>query len=88
MKEYYLNVRDIACWKETVNAGDKIYLSGTVYTARDAAHKRIFEILNKNSSLFTTITNAKLDFAKLFKALSKTLYPVVITSFFKIDFLL
>ena len=58
MKEYYLNVRDIACWKEKVNAGDKIYLSGTVYTARDAAHKRIFEILNNNTELPFELKNS------------------------------
>ena len=58
MKEYYLNVKDIACWKETVTAGDKIYLSGTVYTARDAAHKRIFEILNNNAELPFELENS------------------------------
>ncbi|AKL97535.1 FumA C-terminus/TtdB family hydratase beta subunit [Endomicrobium proavitum] len=29
-----------------VQAGDKIYLSGVIYTARDAAHKRIVAALN------------------------------------------
>lgn len=30
---------------ETLRAGDLIYLSGTVYTARDAAHKRMLDNL-------------------------------------------
>ncbi len=51
MKEFFLNTKDIAFWKQTVSAGDKIYLSGTVYTARDAAHKRIFELLESGERL-------------------------------------
>ncbi len=30
-----------------LNAGDYVYLSGIIYTARDAAHKRMFEAMNK-----------------------------------------
>lgn len=30
---------------EQLNAGDYVYLSGTIYTARDAAHKRMYEAL-------------------------------------------
>lgn len=30
-----------------LHAGDRVFLSGTVYTARDAAHKRIFALLDK-----------------------------------------
>ncbi len=32
-------------------AGDRILLSGIVYTARDAAHKRIFELLDRGEAL-------------------------------------
>ena len=31
----------------TLKAGDYVYLTGTVYTARDAAHKRMYEILQE-----------------------------------------
>jgi len=31
-------------WKNTLSAGDEVELSGTVFTARDAAHRRMFEI--------------------------------------------
>ncbi len=34
-----------------ISAGDEILLSGTVYTARDAAHKRIFELLERDEAL-------------------------------------
>ncbi|MBO4267686.1 MAG: Fe-S-containing hydro-lyase [Lachnospiraceae bacterium] len=36
---------------ESLSAGDYVYLSGTVYVARDAAHKRMTEALNKGESL-------------------------------------
>ena len=34
-----------------LNAGDYVYLSGTIYTARDAAHARMNETLDKGESL-------------------------------------
>ena len=34
-----------------LNAGDYVYLSGTIYTARDAAHKRIYEALQRGERL-------------------------------------
>ena len=36
---------------QTLRAGDTIYLTGTVYTARDAGHKRMCETLAKGESL-------------------------------------
>ena len=40
--------------KETaknLKSGDYVYISGTIYTARDAAHKRMYDILKENGSL-------------------------------------
>lgn len=40
--------------KETakgLRAGDYVYLTGTIYTARDAAHKRMYEALEKGEKL-------------------------------------
>ena len=34
-----------------LNAGDYVYLTGTIYTARDAAHKRMKETLDQNQPL-------------------------------------
>ena len=34
-----------------LKAGDYVYLSGIIYTARDAAHKRMYEALQKNEPL-------------------------------------
>ena len=36
---------------EQLQAGDYVYLSGTIYTARDAAHKRMYESLKKGEEL-------------------------------------
>ena len=35
----------------TLKAGDYVYLTGTIYTARDAAHKRMFEALMEGKNL-------------------------------------
>ena len=40
--------------EETVKelkAGDFVYISGTIYTARDAAHKRMYEAMKKGESI-------------------------------------
>lgn len=36
---------------KTLKAGDYVYLSGVMYTARDAAHKRMYDSLNKGEKL-------------------------------------
>ena len=51
MKEYYLNTNNINEWVEKLEKGDRVYLSGTIYTARDAAHKKIVALLNENKPL-------------------------------------
>ncbi len=35
----------------TLRAGDYVYITGTIYTARDAAHKRMDETLNRGEEL-------------------------------------
>ncbi|MCM1162621.1 MAG: Fe-S-containing hydro-lyase [Roseburia sp.] len=36
---------------DTLKAGDYVYISGTIYTARDAAHKRMYEAIEKGENL-------------------------------------
>ena len=43
--------------KEELTAGDYVYLTGTIYTARDAAHKRMQEALEKGEKLPIDIVN-------------------------------
>ena len=38
-------------------AGDYVYLTGTIYTARDAAHKRMYEALQKGEPLPIDVNN-------------------------------
>lgn len=42
---------------ETLKAGDYVYISGTIYTARDAAHKRLYEALQKGEQLPVSMEN-------------------------------
>lgn len=35
----------------SLNSGDYVYITGTIYTARDAAHKRMYEALAANEKL-------------------------------------
>lgn len=41
-----------------LRAGDTVLLTGTVYTARDAAHKRMVEMLQKGETLPFDVNNA------------------------------
>lgn len=41
-----------------LKAGDMVYLSGTIYTARDAAHKRLIELINSGKDLPFNIEGA------------------------------
>lgn len=48
-----LNQEDAA----SLRAGDYVYLTGTIYTARDAAHKRMYEALSDGKSLPIQLRN-------------------------------
>lgn len=45
-----VNIEELALNPQIVESGQKIFLSGTVYTARDAAHARIINILDKGAN--------------------------------------
>lgn len=47
----YLNVPLSAEDAKSLRSGDYVYLTGTIYTARDAAHKRMYEALEKGETL-------------------------------------
>lgn len=42
---------------ENLKSGDYIYLTGTIYTARDAAHKRLYESMLKGEELPIALDN-------------------------------
>ena len=43
---------------KTMKAGDFVYITGTIYTARDAAHKRMEETLHRGEELPFPLTAA------------------------------
>lgn len=47
----------------SLRAGDRVVLSGTIYTARDAAHKRFFELLDRGESLPIDLKGAVIYYA-------------------------
>lgn len=63
MNEYYLSTDNINEWAENLVAGDRVLLSGTVYTARDAAHKKIKEIVSVGGELPFCIKNSVVYYA-------------------------
>lgn len=63
MAEYYINTDEIKEYSNKLNAGDSVFLSGVVYTSRDAAHKRIFEILENGGELPFVINGASIYYA-------------------------
>lgn len=46
-----------------LRAGDRVLLSGVIYTARDAAHKRMFQLLDENKPLPFPLEGAVIYYA-------------------------
>ncbi len=63
MSDLRVNTRNIAEVAPTLKAGQRILLSGTVYTSRDAAHKRIKELLDKGEPIPYPLENASVYYA-------------------------
>lgn len=42
---------------KSLKSGDYVYITGTIYTARDAAHKRMYETLREGESLPIELSN-------------------------------
>lgn len=63
MSEYNLDTKNINEWVTTLNVGDIVNLSGYLYTARDAAHKRIAEALENGDKLPFELENSVVYYA-------------------------
>lgn len=63
MAEYRINTSEIKQYAEKLTAGDTVLLSGTVYTSRDAAHKRIKELIDKGGKLPYDLNGASVYYA-------------------------
>ncbi|MCI6649495.1 MAG: Fe-S-containing hydro-lyase [Lachnospiraceae bacterium] len=56
--EVHMNLPITAEKADSLHAGDFVYLSGQMYVARDAAHKRLMELIEKNQKLPIDIKDA------------------------------
>lgn len=63
MAEYSFESTQLIEYAEKLKAGDRVYLSGVVYTARDAAHKRIKSMLDNGETLPFDLNNALIYYA-------------------------
>lgn len=58
-----LNTNELKEKARSLRAGDKVLLSGTVYTSRDAAHKRIKALLDSGGELPYALDGAAIYYA-------------------------
>ena len=58
-----LNTKTLPKMAGSLKAGDRVLLSGTIYTARDAAHKRMFQMLDQGEPLPFPIEGAVIYYA-------------------------
>ena len=61
--EYKLDASQLRAYAPILRAGDRVILSGTVYTARDAAHKRIAAAIESCSKLPYELKHAVIYYA-------------------------
>lgn len=61
--EYILNTNELRDFAPRLRAGDRVVLSGTVYTSRDAAHKRIAECIRNGEPLPYDLKDAVIYYA-------------------------
>ena len=60
---YSLTTRELIQIRSTLRCGDRVLLSGTIYTARDAAHKRLFALLDQGLPLPFDLEGAVIYYA-------------------------
>ena len=63
MSAVSVNTAELAARLPELRAGDRVLLSGTIYTARDAAHKRLFELLDAGKPLPFELKGAVIYYA-------------------------
>lgn len=63
MNEISLHANELRSKTPALRAGDRVLLSGTIYTARDAAHKRLFALLDAGEPLPFDLQDALIYYA-------------------------
>lgn len=61
--EYIINTNQLREYAPRLKAGDRVILSGTVYTSRDAAHKRITQYIEDGKALPYDLKDAVIYYA-------------------------
>lgn len=60
---YHLTTDQLRDFLPKLRSGDRVLLSGTIYTARDAAHKRLFALLDEGKELPFPLRDAVIYYA-------------------------
>ncbi len=63
MKEFKFSTTELKEHIDELSAGDKVLLSGIIYTSRDAAHKKIVNLINEKKTLPFEINGATIYYA-------------------------
>lgn len=60
---HHVDTENLKAALDNIHAGDEVYLSGTIYTARDAAHKKMRELIENGESLPFVLDGAIIYYA-------------------------
>ena len=63
MTDYYIKTENLSSFADKLTVGDKVYLTGEIFTARDAAHQRLCKLIEENKPLPFDIDGAVIYFA-------------------------
>ena len=63
MTEFNITCAGLSSFVGKLSAGDKVYLSGEIYTARDAAHSRLCALIREGKELPFDISGAVIYYA-------------------------
>lgn len=63
MVEHRLTVEELPARAAELSAGDRVLLSGVIYTARDAAHKRLVSMMDRGEALPFSLQGAVIYYA-------------------------
>lgn len=63
INSYELTTQELEQQRTSLRAGDKLFLSGDIYTARDAAHKRLKALLDEGKELPFALKGAVIYYA-------------------------
>ncbi len=58
-----VKIEEFLIWKDSLCAGDEVLLSGTLYTARDAVHKKLVAMIEQGEKLPIELASAAIYYA-------------------------